>query len=231
MRRAFAVVLMGVALTLLSARPASAQWSWFRWIQELSGPGDFELNGTTVTFGCVKPRNPTQVTEDRPEVGGQYMYLFCDKGRDWRQVKRFMGATFAVGDGTNPLVYPSTVEKLERVKGQLYLGTGGFRLNSYVDVGASGGFMRFAGAREDRRDVWVTKYLVEPYIAVRPLAFLADDDNQPLDRVARAVEFNAALIVFPQGFRLSDFGAIGGTEFSGNPETIVRFGFRATFVF
>ena len=76
---------------------------------------------------------------------------------------------------------------------------------------------------------------MEPYIAVRPLAFLADDDtartDRALDRVARAVEFNAALIIFPQGFRLSDFGAIGGPEFSGDPETIVRLGFRATFVF
>ena len=53
MRRAFAVVLMGVALTLLLPRPASAQWGWFKWINELSGPGDFVLNGTTVTFGCV----------------------------------------------------------------------------------------------------------------------------------------------------------------------------------
>lgn len=225
MRRAFAVVLMGVALTLLSARPASAQWSWFRWIQELSGPGDFDLNGTTVTFGCVK------AGDERADVGAPYMHLFCDKGNDWKDVKRFMGVTFALGDGTNPLVYPSTVEKLERVKGQLYLGTGGFRLNSYVDAGASGGFMRFAGARQDRHDVWVTRYLVEPYIAVRPLAFLADNDNQAMDRVARAVEFNAAVIIFPQGFRLSDFGAIGGPEFSGDPETIVRVGFRATFVF
>ena len=154
MRRAFAVVLMGVALTLLSARPASAQWSWFRWIQELSGPGDFELNGTTVTFGCV-----LDDTDTRPRAeAAPYMHLFCDKGSDWRRVNRFMGVTFALGDGTNPLVYPSTVEKLERVKGQLYLATGGFRLNKYIDAGASGGFMRFAGAREDRRDVWVTKY-------------------------------------------------------------------------
>jgi hypothetical protein len=225
MRRALAIGLMGLALALLSPRPASAQWAWFRWIQELSGPGDFDLNGTTVTFGCVLQ------DDARARVGAPYMHLFCDKGRDWKDIKRFMGVTFALGDGTNPLDYPATVEKLERVKGRLFIGTGGFRLNSAVDVGASGGFMRFAGAREDRRDLWVTRYLVEPYVAVRPLAFLAEQTDSARDRVARAVEFNLALIIFPQGFRLSDFGASGGPEWSGDPETIVRVGFRANFVF
>ena len=225
MRRAFAVGLIGVALTLLSPRPASAQWSWFKWIQELSGPGKFDLNGTTVTFGCVVEG------DERARVGAPYMHLFCDKGPEWKRVKRFMGATFALGDGTNPLEYPATVQKLERVKGQVYLGTSGFRLNSVIDVGGSAGFMRFAGAREDRRDLWVTRYLVEPYIAVRPLAFLAEQSDSPRDRLARAVEFNAGLIIFPQGFRLSDFGASGGPEWNGDPETIVRYGFRVNFVF
>ena len=225
MRRATVVGLIGLALTLLSARPASAQWSWIRWIQELSGPGDFILNGPTVTFGCFLKNDV------RAPVGPPYMHLFCDKGKDWRNVERFMGVTFALGDGTNPLQYPSTVEKLERVKGQLYVGTGAFRLiDGWIDVGASGGFMRFAGAREDSRDIWVTRFLVEPFVAVRPLAFL-DKENVPLDRLARAVELNAAVIIFPHGFRLSDFGAIAGPEWSGDLETIVRLGFRAQFVF
>jgi hypothetical protein len=228
MRRAIAIGLIGCALTLLSARPASAQWSWFKWIQELSGPGDFDLNGVTVTFGCAMKKNPQPVAEEEVSSGAVNQ-VFCDKSSRWRSVDRFIGVTYALGDGTNPLTYPADREKLERVKTQLYTATGAFRIDPVVDVGASGGFMRFEGTP----DVVVTRYLIEPFIAVRPIAIIPGSDKKLwLDRLARAVELNMALIVFPQGFRLSDFGAIGGVpDWDGDPETIIRFGFRAQFVF
>jgi hypothetical protein len=226
MRRVIAIGLIGLALTLLSARPASAQWSWFRWIQELSGPGHFELNGMTVTFGCATGDAAQQTAEVSSAVVRQ---LFCDKSSNWRSVRRFIGVTYALGDGTNPLEYAAGREKHERVKAHLYSATGAFRIHPAVDAGASGGFMRFEGTP----DVVVTRYLIEPFIAVRPIAiFPGSGDALWLDRLARAVEFNAALIVFPQGFRLSDFGAIGGvSDWEGNAETIIRVGFRAQFVF
>jgi hypothetical protein len=232
MRRATAIGLIGLALTLLSPRSASAQWSWFRWIQELSGPGDFDLNGMTVTFGCAQGASDrtSALQRNRAEVSSAAVrHLFCDKSADWRTVTRYIGVTYALGDGTNPLEYPAGREKLERVKAHLYTATGAFRVDSVVDVGASGGFMRFEGTP----DVVVTRYLIEPFIAVRPIAIIPQSAERLwLDRLARAVEFNAALIVFPQGFRLSDFGAIGGVpDWNGNPETIIRFGFRAQFVF
>ena len=228
MRRAIAIGLIGSALNLLSARPAYAQWSWFKWIQELSGPGDFDLNGVTVTFGCAF--KDTQSRAVQGEVSsGAVNQIFCDKSANWRSVSRFIGVTYALGDGTNPLTYPADREKLERVKAQLYTATGAFRVDPVVDVGASGGFMRFEGTP----DVVVTRYLIEPFIAVRPIAIIPGSDKKLwLDRLARAVEINMAMIVFPQGFRLSDFGAIGGVpDWDGDPETIIRFGFRAQFVF
>jgi hypothetical protein len=224
MRRVTAIGLIGLALTLLTAREASAQWSWFRWIQELSGPGKFDLNGVTVTFGCAPDDSgPNE------ESSGVVRHIFCDKASNWRSVKRFMGVTYALGDGTNPLEYPAGREKLERMKAHLYTATGAFRVHPAVDAGASGGFMRFEGTP----DVTVTRFLIEPFVAVRPIAiFPGSGDAVWLDRLARAVEFNAALIVFPQGFRLSDFGAIGGvSDWEGNAETIIRVGFRAQFVF
>ena len=228
MRRATAIGLIGLALILLSARPASAQWAWFKWIQELSGPGKFDLNGVTVTFGCALKKS------EQPAVGGEVSsgavnQIFCDKSSKWRSVDRFVGLTYALGDGTNPLEYPPDREKLERVRAHLFLATGAFRLDPVVDVGASGGFMRFEGTP----DVTVTRYLIEPFIAVRPIAIIpASSEKLWLDRIARSVELNMALIVFPQGFRLSDFGAIGGVpDWDGDPETIIRFGFRAQFVF
>jgi hypothetical protein len=226
MRRAIAIGFIGFGLTLFFPRPAAAQWSWFKWIQELSGPGDFDLNGVTVTFGCASGTEVQQSPGDTSS--GAVRQIFCDKSSNWRSVKRFMGVTYASGDGTNPLEYPADREKLERVKAQLYLATGVFRADAVVDVGASGGFMRFEGTP----DVVVTRFLIEPFVAVRPIAIFVEPGKAAwLDRLARAVELNGALIIFPQGFRLSDFGAIGGADLTGNPETIIRFGFRAQFVF
>lgn len=228
MRRTIAIGLIGFAVTLLSPRPASAQWGWFRWIQELSGPGDFDLNGFVVTFGCVEGSSTAQGSRENHSPA-PVRYVFCDKSSRWKHVKRFMGATYALGDGTNNLEYPVGVEKLERVRASIYTVTGAFRINPYVDAGGSGGFMRFEGTP----DVIVTRYLLEPFVAVRPLAFLADkgDSDSARDRLARAVEFNGALVIFPQGFRLSDFGAIAGPDWSGKPEAVFRVGFRAQFVF
>jgi hypothetical protein len=87
--------------------------------------------------------------------------------------------------------------------------------------------MRFEGTP----DVVVTRYLLEPFVALRPLAFLAEDRDSTRDRFARAVEVNGALVIFPQGFRLSDFGAIAGPDWSGKTEAVFRIGIRAQFVF
>ena len=225
MRRAFAIGLIGFALTL-SARPASAQWAYFRWIQALSGPGHFNLNGFVVTFGCVEDRSSAQANREKSSPA-PIQYVFCDKSSGWKHVKRFMGATYALGDGTNNLEYPAGVEKLERVKASIYTLMGAFRLSEYVDAGASGGFMRFTGTP----DVVLTRYLIEPFFAFRPLAFLAEDRDSAADRLARAVDINVALVIFPQGFRLSDFGAIAGPDWSGKTEAVFRVGFRAQFAF
>jgi hypothetical protein len=226
MRRALAIGLIGFALTLLSARPASAQWAYFRWLQALSGPGDFNLNGFVVTFGCVENGSTAQTNRENSSPA-PVRYVFCDKSSRWRHVKRFMGATYALGDGKNNLEYPEGVEKLERVKASIYTAMGAFRWKEWIDAGASGGFMRFTGTP----DVVVTRFLIEPFVAVRPLAFLDKDPNSTADRVARAVELNLALVIFPQGFRLSDFGAIAGPEWSGKTEAVLRVGFRAQFAF
>jgi hypothetical protein len=138
-----------------------------------------------------------------------------------------MAVTYARGDGTNKLEYPATVQKLDRTEASIYMATGAFRFNSYIDAGGSGGFMRFSGTP----DVVTTKYLIEPFVAVRPFAFLADERDSACDRFARAFEFNGALVIFPQGFRLSDFGAIAGPDWSGKPEAVFRIGFRVQFAF
>ena len=48
MRRAMTTGLIGLAILLGIARPASAQWNIIKWLEELSGPGHFVLNGARV---------------------------------------------------------------------------------------------------------------------------------------------------------------------------------------
>jgi hypothetical protein len=224
MRRATAVGLIGLALVLLSARPASAQYDWIKWIQQLSGPGPFELQGVTVTFGCVAGRKvPPVVTSDNPPI---YRYLFCDAANNWKSVTRFYAVTFATGDGENNLTFPASVPKLERVSASIYLGTGAFRLHEAIDLGTSAGFMRFSGTP----DKAVTKFVIVPYAGVRPFTVFKGS-NKALDYIKRGFEVKGGLIIFPQSFKLSDFGAIDGPDFNEYVEASLFYGFRFTVVF
>jgi hypothetical protein len=230
MRRAIAVGLIGLGLTCLSARPASAQWAWFRYIQQLSGPGPFDLQGVTVTFGCKKEDKQPGERDTADPGPAAYRYVFCDKAQGWEHVTRYMGVTFATGDGENNLVFPASREKLDRVDASIYLVTGAFRLHPGVDVGSSAGFMRFTATP----DLVVSKFVIDPFIAVRPVGLFLDRDR-PSNKVAsffgQAIEVIGGVIIFPQGFRLTDFGAIGGPDWTGDPEMSGHIGFRFSVVF
>jgi len=58
MRRATASVLIGLAIVLGSARPASAQWGIIKWLEGLSGPGHFTMWSVESHFGCIKKAQP-----------------------------------------------------------------------------------------------------------------------------------------------------------------------------
>lgn len=230
MRRATAIGLIGLAMVLLSARTASAQWEWFKWIQELSGPGPFELNGVTVTFGCTGLDG-----EALPEGPAVSRVLFCDRNaKNWHRVKRFWGVTVATGDGENNLVFAPGDAALDRVAASIYLVRGIQRLNPAIDVGSAAGFMRFTA----RPGTHVTKFVIDPVVALRPFAICLPDKWSPSTRAkrvrdffARAVEVNAGALIFPQGFRVNDFGAIGGPNLTGGPEVSWHAGLRISIVY
>jgi hypothetical protein len=226
MRRAIAVGLIGFALTLMSARPASAQWGWFRWIQELSGPGPIALQGVTVTFGCAQGK--IQTKEER-EKSPLYGYVFCDYANNWKSIRHFYGVTAMWGDGENNLVFPADREKLERVKSSLYLAFGTLRLHPGFDVGGSLGFTRFTGTP----DITATKFIINPFVVVRPVGLFLKPEKagSVANFFGRAIEFNAGLIILPQGFHLSDFGAIGGPDWSGDPEFNGQIGLKIRIVY
>jgi hypothetical protein len=227
MRRVTAIGLIGLAMVVLSARPASAQWEWFKWIQELSGPGPFELSGVSVTFGCTGS-NPNRVLTEGPPV---YRVLFCDRNPDsWRTVKRFWGVTVATGDGKNNLVFPAGIDSLERVSASVYLVRGMARVHPAVDVGSASGFMRFTA----RPGITVSKFVIDPVVAFRPFAAgmtRTSTHDAALDFFARSVELNAGVFIFPQGFRVTDFGATGGPDLTGDPEISFHVGLKFSIVF
>jgi hypothetical protein len=226
MRRAIAIGLIGFAVTLLSPRPASAQWGWFRWIQELSGPGPFGLQGVTVTFACSQDERAKQEREG----AALYGYVFCDYASNWKTIRHFYGVTAMWGDGENNLVFPADREKLERAKTSLYLGFGTLRLHQGFDVGASLGFTRFSGTP----DITATKFILNPFVAVRPVGLFLDKNKKAkawAEFLGGAIEFNVGLIILPQGFHLSDFGAIGGPDWSGDPELNGQIGLKFRIVY
>jgi hypothetical protein len=222
MRRATAIGLMGLTMIVLSARPASAQWEWFKWIQELSGPGPFVVNGPTISFSCTH-RDDEGLKEFR-SAPAVYRGIQCDRIPGWTSVRTFLMLTVARGDGHNNLDYPSGREKLERVSAWLFRFAGAYRSNRFIDVGAGAGMIRLSGTP----DVFVIKGFVEPFVSLRPFAALADGDA---DVLARSIDLTFAVTVFPQGFRLSDFGAIGGADLTGDPEFLPRIGIRVAFTF
>jgi hypothetical protein len=228
MRRAAVIALTGLTMIALSARPAWAQWEWFKWIQELSGPGPFELHGATFTFGCRDDAESVS-TEDTSPLA--YRGLFCDRvPHRWKSVDRFLAVTVAHGDGRNNLVYPSSVEPRERVTAWMIRLAATKRVHRTFDVGSGVGFLRFSAVQ----DAFVTKYYLDPYVALRPLGFLAPRSGNasgPRDFLARSIDLTAGAIIFPQGFRLSDFGAIGGAELNGDAELSWHAGLRVVVIF
>ena len=101
-----------MTILLCFARPASAQWDFLKWLEELSGPGHFVMNGADVAVYC----GPKTTSQSRTEI---YHYAFCDRDpATWNNVKWFVGAQLLWGRGTNPLTYRTTVTKKEHVSAQ-----------------------------------------------------------------------------------------------------------------
>jgi hypothetical protein len=219
MRRATTIGLIGLVLLLGAARPASAQWRIIKWLEELSGPGDFVVNQIDVPFGCRGKDQKDESLDWRP---------FCDQNlfprtaasesarqTAWKSVRWFFTGTVTFpwfkGTGTNPLDYPLGEEK-EHVKVWGLSAGWVYRVSEVTDLGVSTGFLSLAGSTEKSTKKWAT----DLYTVIRPLATLSP-------RWEQAIEVRLAAQLFPQGFENDDFGANGET-LSGKGEIITQFG-------
>jgi hypothetical protein len=248
MRRVAAIVGICVALVASSATPAFAQWEWFKWIQELSGPGPFVARyAVTPTFGCKMTRLLAGQTQDQvnAEVASAFRLprlAFCDTlDYNWRNV-RFFGAatvTFLDGEGHNNLDFAPALERHDKVKARLFMGRFVVRLHELLDAGVGAGVMQFVATPT----VTLNRTVIDPFVAIRPGAILlfiggnaarpAGDIPRWIDYLARSVHFTVGGTFYPQGFTVEDFGAFGivgrtGSHLRGTPELIGHWGARIT---
>jgi hypothetical protein len=221
MRRYASISLIVLGLVLASARPASAQWFILKWLENLSPPGKFLVNGVEFSMLCADKaptpeamkagdvRGATAVSKGRPS---DYRYLFCDRDPDnWHNVSRYYGLSVGFGRHENTFDYDASREKLDNVSIKTAIFTGAYRAHPAIDLGGGVGLIRFSGATT----IAFNKLVVNPFIIVRPLA-VGVRRGQVLSSKkkwwAQSLNVRAGWMLFPEGLTLGDFGASGPTD-------------------
>ena len=191
MRNVAAVILIGVGLLFVPARPAEAQGFW-RWLEELSGPG-LSGPGFEVVFIC-RPEEPQdgKTWFLSPQCAG------ADRTKKWIS----LGVQFYALAGDNNL----TVDPDDRVDAMGFLPVVDFNFPQGVAVGGGVGVRRYAaaGGRFNEPDV-------EAWIKWRPLVIFLDrnskterDLTKPVTRL-EWLEIRLAFVVHG-GFDAGRFG-------------------------
>ena len=238
MRHAKATLLIVLAVLLFSPTRAFAQWDIIKWIQELSGPGPFEVDyGLDVSVACKPrdtPRSEVTIPAEIPKNPDEYGWFFCDKRpHTWRNVQRFYGFVLGKGDGNNNLVFPDGVPKNDKVGFSYFAFKGAWRAHDMIDVGSLAGVHRFAGTPS----VIVSRFVIDPYFSIRPLGLVGLHDKAAprwKDILARSIEVNFGVTFYPEGFTAGDFGALrttNDTVLSGGAEAIAHWGVKFLVVY
>ena len=221
MRRAMTTSLIGLALLLTAARPASAQWNIIKWLEELSGPGKFTMYGGEVHFGCNYPRGVDAESNQGPKA---FRALFCDQnptpagsGRVWEQAHLFWTAQLAGGTGSNPLGFDQQDEARDRAW-VWSVGAGpSYRICSVVDTGVTLNYTFLSASKTE----WTSQVSIEPHVVIRPLA-----NAKVPEGLRQYFGVRLGYSIFPKGFTLDDFGADTGS-LDGKAEGV----FTVAFVF
>ena len=229
MRRASVIGLIGLAIVLCAARPASAQWGIIKWLEELSGPGKVVVQQFDLAhFGCrYKDQNQQPVKVDANEFEKN---LVCDSiptqraGAGpyankplWMSVESFftvkLTTPWFTGTGTNPLGYPEG-EKRENLRMWALTGGWTYRPSEYADLGVAAGPAWLSGSTTTT----TTKFVTDFTVLIRPLVKMGPRWNQ-------AIGVSLTAQWFPEGFTLEDFGATSG-PLDGRTEFITQIGLK-----
>jgi hypothetical protein len=198
MRRLAAVVLVVFGLLALPTR-AEAQGFW-RWLEELSGPGPFhDINGFEIPLTCFEAPSGRQGVELLPP-----WRCLADSGINPKVTLSF---DIASGTGKNNLSYAPTAFTGEPgdVSARLY----GFAVTynlvpRAVDVGMLVGRLRLGSLPVVDS---VTRTRLEPRLVVRPLVFGVNRDDERGRYRASWLELRLVPLILPKRFTGGDLGS------------------------
>lgn len=218
MRRLAAVVLVVFGLLALPTR-ADAQGFW-RWLEELSGPGPFkDINGFELPVTCFETPNGSRGVEWLPP-----WRCLADSGITPKVTLSF---DLASGTGKNNLSYDPALFTREPgdVSARLY----GFAVTysvipRAVDVGVLVGRIRLGSLPVVDS---VTRTRLEPRLVVRPLVFGVSRDDEGGRYRASWLELRLVPLILPKRFTGADLGSttdLGtGAEFLMSYMVVINF--------
>jgi hypothetical protein len=233
MRRALLMSIVGV----LCAVPAQAQ-GW-RWLEKLSGPGDFTGYEVNVKLWCgYDPADMAIAAKKRMFSGVSLPCVFkktTESGNSNSKVRTIEGKDgkdgrdidlrrrqWALGIGTsylrgsNDLPYAPTDEYIDRTI-QIVAVEGFFdhRISSRTDWGFAFGPNLFLVPAADN----LVRWSVEPRVTVK----LFDLQRGPANTYLGTASLRVGLLAFFGGFTASDFAAIGPYHAKSEVGPSVRF--------
>jgi hypothetical protein len=187
-------------LIVLVPRVAEAQ-GWWRWIEQLSGPGPLMGPEFEVGLYCIKEPDPKS-------IGSQG--LFCDADPN-NAVKAAIRLDVAWMWGKNNLTYPAGTDVPDNVHAFSWLAAVDVAPKPWLEFGAGFGAVRFSNTPGTS----FSKPAIEPVRVIwKPFAMKSGLTRQ--EQVRRgAFQIRYRGIVLPSGFTAEDFGAVPGTFDAG----------------
>jgi len=245
MRRLIGFVVLGMTLTLAAPGRADAAWGgFFDWLQELSGPGNFNGAGFELGVGCLatplirsSAAPAATAVQNAAGRGGEqnqreWRWL-CTGPLDKRQpIHQFSFAYSDMQTDNNPYPYdPALAQRSADVRAQRFGGAADFSPFTgnrpagvrSLTFGTGFGFLRFSGDRFD--SFW--KPYIEPRVIFKPLAaFACKTDSGCAERWTAwdIIDVRFRLTVFGGVDPVHDFGALSGGRTGSHVQPTVTIG-------
>jgi hypothetical protein len=228
-------VILTVCLLAILALPVPAHALFWRWLDELSGPGGFNGYEIDVRLYCFnEPADPTlpavEETKDPARRAKAFAAGVIVPGcvfnhvplRNVRRASINLGASYLYANHSH-LQYAN--DESHAVQVMTLRPTAWIRPARSVEVGAGVALYRFTGPGFEP----IERFVIEPLlIDVKPFALLRDAISHRHDAEVREfpdsqwdlfLSVRLGIVYSPKGFDATDFGAIPGT-FHTNREVL-----------